>query len=460
MDIDTVSDQYDSNDSDSIDMYAKMCRQFETQKDQWPAIISSSSPSEHLPQHILTILTDECIQHILCFLIGNIRDFLSAAEVCKRFQENAKKCFPSIYQDFCIVRPFWNYHLPLNDVIRFLKIFGYLIRSIKWDRTYVRCSSSILSFDVEMFETIAKYCGNNLIKFECDHHDFDFNNGSDFSAIEVLEIGLGTISNFKIPFGLKKLLLRCTDIGIFDYNIKVPTLNKAVFVNVNQFNDRCLLEFLRLNSQLECLEFSYFDHNITLPILEEIPHLTPNLIQLHIHTRRWPDANFIPITTLRRLKSLNLEFFIIPSELIDSMIENRMALEDLEINVQSVSNQSLQNLQELIQLKHLTLWKVKNEEIIIEIVKKLPLLKQFTIYSTNGMTLDGVKKILEHGKCLRKFYLKEENITVNLDDYQTILRLAKHRVKVELEFMKGEIQFDHKIIENNSKWLEISYDYD
>lgn len=137
-----------------------------------------------------------------------------------------------------------------------------------------------------------------------------------------------------------------------------------------------------------------------------------------------------------------------------------MALEDLEINVQSVSNQSLQNLQQLIQLKHLTLWKVKNEEIIIEIVKKLPLLKQLTIYSTNGMTLDGVKKILEHGKCLRKFYLKEENITVNLDDYQTILRLAKHRVKVELEFMKGEIQFDHKIIENNSKWLEISYDYD
>lgn len=53
-------------------------------------------PPQDSPKHILNALNDKCIQQIFSYLIsGGILDFFSAAEVCKKFQENAKACFPS-----------------------------------------------------------------------------------------------------------------------------------------------------------------------------------------------------------------------------------------------------------------------------------------------------------------------------------------------------------------------------
>lgn len=333
--------EYDSNDSNSFDMYEKIrykIRIKKRTKAQLPVLLSPT-PLQNSPQHILTILTDECIQYILRCLIGNIRNFLNAANVCKRFQDNAKKCFPSVYTDFCITRPIFNDELPLNDVICFLKLFGHLIRSIKWNLAYVKSSASTLSLDAEIFKTIAKYCGKNLIKFECDGHHFDFNHGSDFTAMEELNIMWGTISNFKIPSGLKKLFLRCTRMEDCDWSSesRVSTLNEALFVNVNQFTDKCLLEFLRLNPQLERLAFTNgsTDHIITLPILEKIPLLVPNLVQLEIPSMKCHDVNFMSLIGLRKLKALKLGIPIIPSELIDSIVEHEIPLEEFEITVQS-----------------------------------------------------------------------------------------------------------------------------
>lgn len=59
----------------------------------------TAPPSQNSLNHILNALNDQCIQHVLTYLIGDIRDFYSAAEVCRKFQDNAKKCYPSIYTD-------------------------------------------------------------------------------------------------------------------------------------------------------------------------------------------------------------------------------------------------------------------------------------------------------------------------------------------------------------------------
>lgn len=87
-------------------------------------------PPQSSPQHMLNALNDKCIQHILGYLIGGVEDFLSAAEVCEKFQENAKQCYSSIYTDFEISsRHNQEYHLTLHRVKDYLKIFGHLIKS-------------------------------------------------------------------------------------------------------------------------------------------------------------------------------------------------------------------------------------------------------------------------------------------------------------------------------------------
>lgn len=80
-------------------------------------------PPQNSPNHILDALSDKCIQRILSYLIRDIRDFYSAAKVCRKFQDNAKECYPSIYTDFHLGLDAVH-HLSLKHVKKFLSILA------------------------------------------------------------------------------------------------------------------------------------------------------------------------------------------------------------------------------------------------------------------------------------------------------------------------------------------------
>lgn len=90
-------------------------------------------PAQDSTKHILNVLTDECIQKVLCHL-DSYRDFFNAAETCTRFQNNAKICFPSKFSSFAITvtnKPD-GHILPFHCVPKYLSIFGHLINFILW----------------------------------------------------------------------------------------------------------------------------------------------------------------------------------------------------------------------------------------------------------------------------------------------------------------------------------------
>lgn len=62
------------------------------------------SPLQNSPKRILNALNDQCIQRILSFLIGDVRDFPSAAEVCRKF---LRKCRNMLSISICIRRHKW-----------------------------------------------------------------------------------------------------------------------------------------------------------------------------------------------------------------------------------------------------------------------------------------------------------------------------------------------------------------
>lgn len=51
-------------------------------------------PAQDSPQHILNMLNDDCIEHILHSL-KNAKDYLSAAQTCVRFQYASKMAAPA-----------------------------------------------------------------------------------------------------------------------------------------------------------------------------------------------------------------------------------------------------------------------------------------------------------------------------------------------------------------------------
>lgn len=181
----------------SDNMYDRM-RSHRNRIDVLPPIITPP-PSQDSSQHILNALNDKCIQRILSYLIGDIRDFLSAAEVCKKFQDNAKKCFPSIYADFYMGQEM-DYHLPMYRVQTFLSIFGHLIESLKWIRNRQN------TFESEIFNAIADFCGNSLRRLFIHRHDLDFIIASQFKSLDELTLIGCKINNFKVPSMLRKLV--------------------------------------------------------------------------------------------------------------------------------------------------------------------------------------------------------------------------------------------------------------
>lgn len=89
--------------------------------------------AEDSPHNILNALNDFCLQMIL-ERIDYACDFLSAAEVCKRFQANAKACFSKTFSHITVVDIGERNYCYLEEEVtqRFVSLFGHNLQSIAW----------------------------------------------------------------------------------------------------------------------------------------------------------------------------------------------------------------------------------------------------------------------------------------------------------------------------------------
>lgn len=102
-------------------------------------------PAHDSPNNILNALDDFCIQEILRRLKSV--DFFNASMTCKRFHENAKMCFPIIFQPdtfIVIEKP-----TKVDDVQYILNMFGRSIKKLRW------IASGDRRIDSKIFEVIS-----------------------------------------------------------------------------------------------------------------------------------------------------------------------------------------------------------------------------------------------------------------------------------------------------------------
>lgn len=421
-------------------------------------------PGRDSPKHILNALNDDCIQSVLR-RVNNIRDFLSAAETCVRFQENAKLTFRTHYKTIRIGKlcnyALYDRHTVTDRVHSFLSIFGHLITELDFDD----------KFDENIAKMIANYCGRTLRTFKfgdkrSEHYSsINFSTLSPLQALEELEIRHINILKFEYHSQLRRLSVE----GIygnrpnlkFDWLIQTfPQLECLELRELHQLQYKQAMKFFRLNPQLKSLVIYYCKH-IQPKVFRKMADFTPNLeklvFSLTSHPSRAQKEPLIHISKLRNLKSLAIIADSVPKiKLIDSLIENNVPIENLSFLIFYGAEASELSISRLKLLKKLFIRRV-TDETLIDYVKSLPRLEEIMCYAEK-ITLKGIETALQYGKYLSvlvvDMYLSE--ITINSDDYESILNLAKSRcVKVTIYTKYGTIDVPTDLLEVNRKWLNV-----
>lgn len=250
----------------------------------------SDPPDQTSPKHIFNVLNNDCIREIFKYF-DNIKDFLNAAEVCTRFQESAKHCFPPInkltYKDsgeYCQLE-MWKNHwtksqlqLPYSRIPRFLSIFGRFIENIVWSRFIIICGYSsskkrkIRKIDEDELRMFANSCGKNVKELKIGNRYIDLKILQKFKALEKLEISLCRRIYYVAeprsgPFSSLKSLKLYKFAGDNCDWLK-QTFPKLIAVNL-RVDVRCkktINQFRELNPQLEhpIIEFRNFKTDINI----------------------------------------------------------------------------------------------------------------------------------------------------------------------------------------------------
>lgn len=403
------------------------------------------------PKHILNALNNFCIRKIFS-QIEDVRDYLSAAETCTRFQANAKECFPSTFKTvaFCDDDAFARNKISFGRAKSFLNIFGHSIKSL----TFVRSKDQI-NYN-EIFNAIADSCGNTLIELKIHEQILDFNTRSKFKVLEKLELDSSSFHNFHTIPSLKTLRILSNNkpIPMTDWYVRhFPRLEEINFHFLNQLTDTMIIDFIAHNPQLQSIDVNYC-HNVSTAIFKNIDKNLPNLERLRFLTwlsSVYFDENMIQLTRLRKLRYLGIEASVSAGALMNSLARNDVPIEELSIEIDS---ESLIDAPPLKRLKRVDLLCV-SDEILIDFVKRHPNLEKVNVSKTTRVTIHGVKKVLECATHLvsASFYIKE--LHIDLECYKQLLTLVKGRVNVFIFGISGCINVPKDMLAANKEWLKI-----
>lgn len=416
------------------------------------------------PKHILNALNDDCIQSIFR-QIDNVRDFLSAAETCVRFQENAKLTYRTQYKKIRVGE--LHSHGDNSNIVKvnrlqsLLSIFGPLIAEIYFDGEVHN----------ETQNMIADYCGKTLTTFKIlSSNVVDFNTRSPFTALAELEVIDANVRNFGCRSELRRLMAwgRMTD---FDWMIQpFPKLESVTLYVVHQLRLEQAVEFLKLNPQLRSLHIRLCKQ-ITPHIYDSIVEHVPNLEKLYFHLHdSTPSLNerMLNVSKLQNLRSLAISSRVnVPvGRLIDLLIENNVPVEVLGIlNDHTYFSMAKLNIPEMKQLKKLCATQM-SDETLVHYVKRLPALEEMICVKQDNVrnispkiTVAGIKRALQCGEHLSALSVDTNGMTMDLDDFKSIFAVAKkNRVKVTIIIENGKIDVPNEFLEANRKWLDVSTD--
>lgn len=397
-------------------------------------------PELNSPKHIFNVLNDDCIRAIFRKL--PIEDYLNAANVCTRFQYNAKLAFPPEYRRLDINNYYKHHDNVLDQTIAicFLRTFGKLVQSI-------HCNDHIESVNNDFLNMVAEYCGKNLIEFGYNG-DLDFNVRLPFKALKKLNLWAVNASNFNLYSQLTSLRLGAS--SQLDFMRPFSKLTEVQFCQMD-LTESQLATFLQVNPQLKRLQISLNSGSNLNPLMYgHIANYGHNL-EYFSTLEKGGRSEMMQLSNLPKLKVVEISYVdnVHLNRLIEKFIQNNVAIEELNVRMTRVTD--TQAIKKLKNLKKLVIGSIV-ERSIVDIVENLPQIEKVEIVS-KGITAKGIIDCLKAGKQLNELKIAVSKVTLTLTDYNTILALAINCTRVEIVEISSQIP--GHVLKSNSKWLKI-----
>lgn len=309
----------------------------------------------HQSDHILNVLDDDCLREILSHL--NQSDLINAANVCMRFNEQAKSIFSNKIKQLNLIK------CSYEEAQKSLDAFGSLAQSI-----HIKANFSA-RHEVKILSTIARCCTSKLK--ELQFHDFRFKSklpdDVDFdSALNKLE--KLSLNYCHLPSNLNNLLCACVDLKMLNINggsndpgIRIPKFDKLEELRLDVFlrlNKQFLHDIIVMNTSLKRIRFRVFDPRFPYrdDIMRTIVQNHPNLHELDCDLRINTFFDDFTGTTncLDGLKSLRVFKFNLNGKstalLVAVLTTNATTLEHLELTNGKVDADTVKIIS---QMKHL-----------------------------------------------------------------------------------------------------------
>lgn len=310
-------------------------------------ILKANVPDQNSPEHILNVLNNDCIKEILSRL-ENRRDFINAANVCKRFQYVAQFWFS--HKTLQIGNKYrksslcpresafiidYSMHGPVSDLYAYLSTFGKCIRTIEWHGM----SSLFVDVRAAIFQMIVRFCRKTLIHLVIIGK-VEIMLTSQFKVLERFEFSYGILVRFEPPRSLN--YLRLTQINRSSYfriNLKYleKTFPKLVEIHLGDFTNLMpttdwFVSFLKRNPQLVRLTLMANEYFVpqAKQMVHEIAQHSPNLESLHLDLF---SVDVKDLSGLTKLKCLRIPYGYLSKQQIDVLVALDLPIEELEISL-------------------------------------------------------------------------------------------------------------------------------
>lgn len=372
-------------------------------------------PSQDSPKHMLNVLNDHCIQECLRRL-EDIESLSNAAQVCTRFQQNAREYFPRKFKRIHLD----DQHTNLKWVKYYLRHFGDLIQFV----SLMQIQNENKKYN-EIFELIAQNCGDTLKELSIHGYKPKFDLGSKFKALRELRI-----ENTSAVIGKK-----CW------FNQEFPQLSSITINNVDGLTDEILADFIERNPQLRVFR-RFRCEQVTESTLRCIDIRLPNLQELRSTFTCLLSEDLIrDICGLRNLKTLAINFSVNYTPFLCDLLAKK-DVPIASLNLYGLYHGISDDLAKLKQLNYLTIchrdWEDNDHTIVWETIRILQACKKLTTLSIS---------------ICRSTRFEQTEIDLNF--YNSLLGSAEGRCRTFLRILRCKVDVPKDILKANRKWVFI-----
>lgn len=227
-----------------------------------------------------------------------------------------------------------------------------------------------------------------------------------------------------------------------------------------EFSDRTFRTFINLNPTLLKLSFVGLDRRdiSVAKTLHSIAEKLPNLLELEFRACTYSGdfaKSLAHLAKLTSLKVLKIDLTTITAkQLGDTITANGIPIEHLRLDFGEINEDAIKSISQMKNLKMLELSCTRcTANNLMELAKGLgqQLEKLGLLNSTaKNLTTIDVKKMLPFAAKLSYFTVNSDTITIDLDDYKTMLDVIKkredeRRLIFELIGRKGQVHIPKAI---------------